>query len=209
MLNRPQDPYCVLTLVGHGEPQQARSEVAPRTNSPRWESPAFIFTLLSITGPPLELSVWNESTNTLRQTSTAIYSTDHIYIHTHIYIYAAQAKCTIYYNYFQHRLPVTSFLDVPNHTSPSSSAMCSIPLKQLDGSGCPESEKDAWSALPPAHLARLLRPLTAAPRRYDLLNGKLVAGQIRLLSALQGAEERVNAGTPIPLLFCIPIPLLF
>ncbi len=66
LLNRPQDPYCVLTLVGHGEPQQARSEVAPKTNAPRWESPAFIFTLLNITGVPLELSVWNESTNTLR-----------------------------------------------------------------------------------------------------------------------------------------------
>jgi hypothetical protein len=66
LMNRPQDPYCVLTLVGHGEPQQARSEVALKTNTPRWESPAFIFTLLNLSGMPLELSIWNDSTNTLR-----------------------------------------------------------------------------------------------------------------------------------------------
>ena len=66
LMNRPQDPFCVLTLVGHGEPQQARSEVALKTNTPRWESPAFIFTLLNLSGMPLELSIWNDSTNTLR-----------------------------------------------------------------------------------------------------------------------------------------------
>jgi hypothetical protein len=66
LMNRPQDPYCVLTLVGHGEPQQARSEIALKTNNPRWETPAFIFTLLSTSGMPLELSIWNDSTNTLR-----------------------------------------------------------------------------------------------------------------------------------------------
>ncbi len=66
LLNRPQDPYCVLTLVGHGEPQQARSEVSPKTNAPRWESPAFVFTLLTLAGMPLELSVWNDATNTMR-----------------------------------------------------------------------------------------------------------------------------------------------
>ncbi len=76
LLNRPQDPYCVLTLVGHGEPQQARSEVAPKTNTPRWESPAFVFTLLTLAGMPLELSVWNDATNTMRWVSSRRAVTD-------------------------------------------------------------------------------------------------------------------------------------